>query len=114
MTTQLEPDVVFVTYAELPQIGRFNGESYEMDDGFLMSKEFLADCYPDAQFFYTSPPNAKAIEAAALMKAIEVCKKTVPHKLCDFMPPEQAHLNYLGCIDAIQSLIDVAPTREDR
>jgi hypothetical protein len=46
---------------------------------------------------YTCPPNAKAIEAAALMKAVRALETN-----------EQFYAR-----DTIQSLIDAAPTRED-
>ena len=46
---------------------------------------------------YTSPPNAKAIEAAALMKAVRALEAN-----------EQFYAR-----DTIQSLIDAAPNREE-
>ena len=58
---------------------------------------------------YTCPPNAKAIEASALMEAVKACEKIAN----EFSDNAYAEAGALNCADTIQSLIDAAATRED-
>ena len=73
------------------------------DDGSVCSKTYKLTCLEKRHSdryttpLYTSPPNAKAITAAALMEAVKALEAN-----------EQFYAR-----DTIQSLIDTAPTRED-